>query len=291
MRSLPKIIDYKSTIMAKAKKIKIIRYFYPIFIGLILFFLLLAMRDPLSAAGVSADAIALRVLPNPDHHSPLVWYKKNVKLQGSPQSLTVDGYEAVRDGRTVYVNAANIDLANNKFYTNIYIISHNQEAEISTIDIFGQLLIYWKFNTNLASVEKNKVRSDTKRLVDLNIIESALENYKNKHGNYPELNAGTYIANKTISVWPSWRETLSKELGISLPFDPINKLGACGINYNPDTCWDDKNKKFDGIISAGLPDGSKVFAYATDKNGGDYYLCANWESGFIIEPAPVSCAD
>ncbi|MFA6454776.1 MAG: hypothetical protein WCV70_02880, partial [Patescibacteria group bacterium] len=61
------------------------------------------------AAPLSPDAIALRVLPNPGHFSPLTWYKKNLKLQGSPQSLIVDGYEAIRDGRTVYVNAANID--------------------------------------------------------------------------------------------------------------------------------------------------------------------------------------
>lgn len=273
--------------MAREKRIKIIKYFYQAFIGLILFFSLSAINSPLSAAGVSADAIAIRVMPNLNHYSPAHWYKQNVKLQGSPQSLSVDGYGAVRDGRTVYVNAANI--SGGRLYTNIYIISYNQEAEISTIDIFGQLLMHWKFNTNLTPEEKDKVRRDTKRLVDLNIMELALESFKNKYGSYPKLNAGTYIANKTISVWPSWRETLAKELGIVLPIDPVNKLGACGANFNPDTCWDDKSKKFDGTITAGLPDGSKVFAYAADKGGVDYYLCANWESDFIIDSAPASC--
>ncbi|MFA6454566.1 MAG: hypothetical protein WCV70_01765, partial [Patescibacteria group bacterium] len=81
--------------------------------GLILFLILsglfLFAGDSPLAAPLSPDAIALRVLPNPEHFSPLTWYKKNLKLQGSPQSLIVDGYEAIRDGRTVYVNAANID--------------------------------------------------------------------------------------------------------------------------------------------------------------------------------------
>jgi hypothetical protein len=60
----------------------------------------------------SADAIAIRVLPNNDYHySALRWYKEK-KFTGSPQSMLVDGYEAVRDGRTVYVNAANITAGN-----------------------------------------------------------------------------------------------------------------------------------------------------------------------------------
>lgn len=57
---------------------------------------------------VSRDAIGLRIVPNPEHLSPLQWYNKNIKVKGSPQSLIVDGYEAVRDGRSVYVNAAKL---------------------------------------------------------------------------------------------------------------------------------------------------------------------------------------
>lgn len=145
---------------------------------------------------VSRDAIGLRVSPNPEHYSPLQWYNANIKIKGSPQSLIVDGYEAVRDGRTVYVNAAKVArvkrcvgstaicqsdsecpisfqtttpffaLLNRliqpvqaaslcvaspdpELYTNIYIISYNQEPEVATTDIFGQLLQYWKFNSDI----------------------------------------------------------------------------------------------------------------------------------------------
>lgn len=57
---------------------------------------------------ISRDAIGLRVVPNPEHYSPLQWYNVNIKIKGSPQSAIIDGYEAVRDGRTVYVNSAKV---------------------------------------------------------------------------------------------------------------------------------------------------------------------------------------
>jgi len=216
-------------------------------------------------AAVSPDAIAIRVMPNTDHYSPLLWYEKNVKLKGSPQNLIVDDYEAVRDGRTVYVNAANISGTN--FYTNIYIISYNQEAENPTIDIFGQILTHWKFNTNINdNAQKQKIIRDVKRLADVQDIKIALENYNIKNGYYPKLTAGSYITGFSVSTWPSWQATLGKELAITMPLDPINKLGGCP-GYDVITCWDQINKKFyfdlsnskqpvywykDGTIYAGL---------------------------------------
>ena len=119
-------------------------------IGLVFILLTLFLLSSASSlrAAPSPDAIAIRVMPNLGHLSPLKWYGENIKLQGSPQVLTVDGYEAVRDGRTVYVNAANI--AGSSLYTNIYIISYNQAAEDQTVDIFGQILAHWKFNANVS---------------------------------------------------------------------------------------------------------------------------------------------
>jgi len=159
-----------------------------------------APGNPANNQVVSRDAIGLRVVPNPEHLSPLAWYYKNIKVKGAPQSMLVDGYEAVRDGRTVYVNAAKIVSGisrcsgTNKIctsdsqcgniidpgitnlpsrfistawaagtcsvsdipelYTNIYIISYNQNPEASTTDIFGQLLQYWKFNIDIKNCSK-----------------------------------------------------------------------------------------------------------------------------------------
>lgn len=93
-----------------------------------------------------SDAIAVRVIPNPNHLSAQKWYKSQ-GFSGSPQSLIVDGYQAVRDGRTVYVSATNV--VGNNIYTNIYLISYDQEADHQTVDIFGKILSNWKFNTNI----------------------------------------------------------------------------------------------------------------------------------------------
>jgi len=96
------------------------------------------------------DAIAVRVLPNPNHYSAARWYKSQ-GFSGSLQSLLVDGYDAVRDGRTVYVNAANVDVNNKLIYTNIYLISYNQNPDFKTIDVLGQIVSHWRFNSNLGT--------------------------------------------------------------------------------------------------------------------------------------------
>jgi hypothetical protein len=97
---------------------------------------------------VSDDAIGVRIIPNPSHYSVYRWYESQ-GFKGSPQALTVDGYEALRDGRTVYVNAAYIDTFSKQIYTNIYLISYNQDPNIKTVDILGQIISHWKFNENL----------------------------------------------------------------------------------------------------------------------------------------------
>jgi hypothetical protein len=96
----------------------------------------------------NSDAIGVRIVPNPNHYSVYRWYESQ-GFSGSPQSLTVDGYEALRDGRTVYVNAANVDTNAKVVYTNIYLISYNQDYNVKTVDILGQLISHWKFNDNL----------------------------------------------------------------------------------------------------------------------------------------------
>ena len=268
-----------------------------------------------SAQTKSPDAIGLRIIANTDHYSPSAWYGKNIKVQGSPQSLLVDGYEAVRDGRTVYVNAANIDGSN--FYTNIYIISYNQQAENTTVDIFGQILLHWKFNTNITNPGscskttslnclidsdcptgeycnsgKAKVIRDTRRLADLADIKLVLEDYKNNHDHYPILVSGSYLPNVTVSVWPSWQATLASSLSSALPIDPINQLGSC-TGYNNLTCWNEVNKRFadpsPGDGNFNLPAGSLAYVYTVAANGINYGLCGSMESGYVHTAESGAC--
>ncbi|OGF40854.1 MAG: hypothetical protein A2248_00870 [Candidatus Raymondbacteria bacterium RIFOXYA2_FULL_49_16] len=268
----------------------------------------------------AGDGIAVRIMPNAEHVSPLEWYKKNIKQQGSPSRLLVDGYDALQEGRTVYVNTGNV--VGDKLYTNIHIISYTQDASSDTKEIFNQLLNNWTFNTNIiadsqadfclqianndrdpagkkcytdAQCGKNsglycnslkaRVTRDVRRLADLKEITTALDSYQAKNKDYPKLAAGSYLANKSISVWPSWQQTLGKELGKTLPTDPINKLVGCSGGYDSVTCWDEKNKKFNGTVPGGLPQGSHAYAYQYSKyaNGQvEGKICALMESVVAI---------
>lgn len=254
-------------------------------------------------AQTSPDAIAIRVIPNPNHYSALRWYREQ-EFSGSPQTLMVDGYEAVRDGRTVYVDVANI--ASGNLYTNIYLISYNQSAERDTVDIFGRILDHWKFNTNITSPgfcrdesdlfclidedcpigdfcdsPKARIIRDTGRLADLAELKTQLDKYNDNIGKYPTLSAGTYLPNRSLSVWPSWRNTLSSDLGTTISGDPVNKIGPCPANFNESTCWDEVAKSFVEVLP-NIPDNSLLYTYSGDSLGASYDLCTVFESGLNI---------
>lgn len=312
----------------------------PLFAVVFLFF----MVGSVHAATSSADAIAVRVLPNVNHYSAIRWYRVQ-NFKGSPQSLIVDGYEAVRDGRTVYANVANVVDGNNDgqpdtLHTNIFIISYNQQAEVATVDIFGQLLAHWKFNSNITTAGscsqssgkgcsrdadcssdetcsdnacvvkcltdsectnagycdsyKAKITRETKRLADLAEIKIALEKFKSSKGGYPKVAAGSYLANKTLSTWPSWQVTLGRELGVTLPSEPINRLGRCRASdaenkdYDPATCWSQKDKKFATVLPQ-FPANSHLYYYSVAADGFSYGLCSIMESGLITAAAEGAC--
>jgi hypothetical protein len=264
---------------------------------------------PSSLRAQESEAIAVRIIENPNHYSSARWYQLQ-NFQGSPQSLQVDGYEAIRNGRTVYVNAANVVDTNNDgnpdaFYTNIFIISYTQSQQADTPDIFGQLLKNFKFNTNFFDLgacsttttdsclsnkdcpsgeycnsQKAKVVRDVKRLADLAEMQAKLDAYKKTNGTYPSAIAGTYLSSKSLSTWSSWQENFAKELGTVLPVDPINQLGACP-GYDASTCWSSSTKTFATDISqAVLPSGSHVYVYLGDNRGASARYCAQMESGY-----------
>lgn len=290
-----------------------------LFIGTV-FFICFNISHLAAAPSATKDAIAVRIIPNPEHQSALDWYRAH-KYKGSPQNITVDGYNAIRDGRTVYVNAANVDGVDEikKMYTNIYIISYNQDAENETVDIFSRLLDNWKFNTNrqdsgycendinkscfldsdcgaqeLCISDKAAIIRDVLRMEGLYTLKLALANYYNKNGHYPQLKAGTYLPHKSISTWPSWQKVLAQELELKLPVDPVNRLGDCGDErFNKTTCWDEKAKEFADPENNGkfdLPYGSNVYVYEVSPNGLSYNLCAPTEAGYV-DLNGNACAD
>lgn len=97
------------------------------------------------------DAIGMRILANPSHVRPSRWYT-NQRFTGQPVSTSIDGYDAIEDGRTVYVNAGALSPAGS-LYTNMYVLSYTEAATETTQEIVRQLRENMQFNTNL--VEQN----------------------------------------------------------------------------------------------------------------------------------------
>jgi|GEM_PF-1302089 cysteine-rich repeat protein len=132
------------------------------------------------------DILGLRIYQNKNHYSPIAWYSSTnvVNFKGSPNPISINGYQGLKDGRTTYVNAAN--KVDNSIYTNISLISHNQDAILETVNIFNQLVDNWKFNINMRPDSKSQLIEDVQRWEDLRRMESNLDNYaaQNKYCAY-----------------------------------------------------------------------------------------------------------
>ncbi len=96
----------------------------------------------------SGDAIGFRLATNEDYYSPMSWYKTK-GFSGAPGQTTVDGFEAVRDGRTVYISAPNLDDDTSDIYSNMYVFSYNEGASETTINIFNQMIENLHIGTNI----------------------------------------------------------------------------------------------------------------------------------------------
>ncbi len=208
--------------------------------------------------------------------SPLEWYQRNVPNPGSPEVLSIDGYPAIRDGRTIYAAATN--LAGDKLYSNIYLISYNEGAEQEVLNIVEQMVNNWRFNVNISDKKdpdylvRGNIRKDLIRAMDMNGFRRVLEQYKKQKKVYPGLEAGSYQTGWSYSVWPSWQQTLARVLGKPLPQDPVNRFDGCTAEgVDPKTCWNEQNKQFICPIS------SRVYAYRSLDQGNRYEWYAHFE--------------
>ncbi|MFH1111890.1 MAG: InlB B-repeat-containing protein, partial [Patescibacteria group bacterium] len=250
------------------------------------------------------DVIGLRIYANNSRLAPSDWLKQAVvdNLITSPASVSpvsIDGYSAARGGQTVYVTALNVGEAGNTrcgdkvICADEYILSFNTRASSDTQNIYKQLVESWQFNTNITvASDKVKLKNDMRRVFDLQSITDLLERYGKLHSfTLPQLTAGTYIANWTNSKWKSWQQNLSAALGRSLPSDPINTFGACPTGYDPITCWNEQDKKFE------CPVDSYVYQYqATGKGKARLYANfefgnVDWGGGFKVPTEPSDAAD
>lgn len=105
------------------------------------------------------DAIGIQVFDNPEHLTVAEWYSQNEEAAagGSVQSMVVDGYEAITDGKNLFIDALNYVTSTSggrvtgKLYSNIYLFSRNSDASDATLNVFEQIIKNLKFNANLAN--------------------------------------------------------------------------------------------------------------------------------------------
>lgn len=165
------------------------------------------------SATSETNFIIFRVMPNLEHLSVKEWYKNKFPGDALGTMTTVDGYEAMRVGNTIYISAANI--SNNQIHTNIYIIAYSVGANPQTKSIYDQFVANFTLNTNpgfsnqqddnlcstsdSSGVYRNcssnldctsgdycrsrslKLRRDVKRVTDLLPVKKYLETYGVSH--------------------------------------------------------------------------------------------------------------
>ncbi len=106
-----------------------------------------------------SDAIGFRVFANDDRLTPKEWYLAQ-HFSGATQAATVDGYQALKDARTVYVGAAD-KYGDPQLRSYIYVFAFNEKADPRTAQIFDGLIKNVIFNTNLVPSDRvNNVCKD-----------------------------------------------------------------------------------------------------------------------------------
>ncbi len=237
------------------------------------------------------DVIGIQVFPNPKVLSVEQWFNNDKTLggqgfSGRMQTLTLDGFRAVRDNNNIYVDVFNVssdnDVYNKKFFSNIILFSINADAQSETRQVFEQMLGNLRFNTNLTNYgycennveqfgasttcktdfdcprgqvcanQKIKVQRNYQRLRDLKDISVVLGQYFNANNRYPSLSSGSYLPGQTLSTWPAWT-AFSNAVNYALNPDPINKMpivGTCSVTRGK-ICTGDSSLNDDVVCPTG----------------------------------------
>ncbi|HCC22156.1 TPA: hypothetical protein DEP86_02000, partial [Candidatus Uhrbacteria bacterium] len=221
------------------------------------------------------DAIGFRVMKNPKHLGVIDWYRDR-GFTGAPAPFSVDGYDALKEGRTVYANSAKMS-DGRQLETIINVFSFSDGAAPETITVFNQLMDRIDFNRqpelvdtficlhegravldvdgraitcssdsdcgvdDTCNVSKSKLVRDVRRWSDLHTMRSLLM----ANRPLPTLGEGTYIRSRTYSIWPSWGDVLSSAVGRTIPSDPLNILTSCPDDgFDRETCWNSVSRQF-----------------------------------------------
>ncbi len=245
--------------------------------------------------GPTGDAIGVRFVMNSSYLSPMAWYYAN-GFSGNPTQTTIDGFQAVVDGRSTYVAVPNY--VTGSLYPNIAIISYNYGASSTAVDIFDMMLENLSLVTNVDDMAlcysstagnyttscesdldctatgydcadiKSKLMRDMDRLGDVTDLAEYMSS------STPQIESGSFVRSLTSSVWGSWDDVLATDLGVSVDSDPLDSYQGCGSgryrDYDETTCVDEVAGEYL------CPRGSRTYHYRAYGDSG-YVIGAELE--------------
>lgn len=94
------------------------------------------------------DAFGMRVYDNRNRLTPQDWYEEQ-RFSGQTEGLSVDGYEAIKDQRTVYAVAPD-KYGDPEIRVYTYVFGFTDRTDPRTVSIFDQIIQNLRFNTNMA---------------------------------------------------------------------------------------------------------------------------------------------
>ncbi|RJO59061.1 hypothetical protein C4546_04515 [Candidatus Parcubacteria bacterium] len=252
------------------------------------YFLFVQEKDSNGVFRSTGDAIGVRIYENPNLLSPERWYKRQLNKNFSGSKTTIDGYPAIREGRTVYITGLTefSSTPSPGLLSYVYVISHTDKAQPATTQIFEEFLKNLRFNQGVSyslsrpldQNEKTAIRRDVKRLQGYWEIVYAMEAYKTSKGFYPKLETGSFLKGISTDKWPSWQNELGRELNLSMPKDEVGWNSTlvqqyCPTpGYDPATCWNETLKRFTYPTDGVLPPKSQGSLYAIDSGGSPILL-------------------
>ncbi|MBI2426872.1 MAG: Ig-like domain-containing protein, partial [Candidatus Kerfeldbacteria bacterium] len=249
------------------------------------------MREIFFPVEDTLEPIVVRVMENENHLDPAKWFAKKFPGETAPiQSLTVDGFEAVRVNNTVYIAGANYTGAG--LYTNIYVFTLDLFAGAQAVNIFNQLLenVHFLSHSDMNGVcveapDSNKecITRDTWRYADQQEIIDLMTAYHDENDQYPAVGsgenepggAGSFVKGITNNRWSRSWTSLANALGTALPNDPVNEfapISSCPAPpYEQSTCWDATSKFYR------CPSESLIYQFMTPDEGETGELYSRFE--------------
>ena len=102
------------------------------------------------------DVVGLQIFANPERRTARAWVAnafEGVNI-ATMQDIVIDGYRALTDGNTYYIDAFNEvedDRGNRQIFNNIYVLSINSDAQAETRRVFDKLVESFTLNINITN--------------------------------------------------------------------------------------------------------------------------------------------